>query len=91
MLQRVGKTATHKTLSKRVFWRIGTHLSRNMAIATHPKASFAKLLKTREKRPADGISGCCDRKVGATATHLAFSCFLFDPVFEIEKDLISFL
>ena len=88
MLQRVGKTATHKILLNGAFWRLGTHLLRNMVIATHPKASFAKLLKAREKRPADGISGCCDRKVGATATHLAFSCFRFDPVFKVEKGLI---
>ena len=37
------------------------------------------ICKTAEKRSADGISGCCDRKVGATATHLAFSCLPLDP------------
>ena len=60
-------------------WGDATHLSENWEIATHPKGLFVKWLKTPEKRPADGIPGCCDRKVGATATHLAFSCLTLDP------------
>ena len=60
-------------------WCGATHLSEKWQIATHPKGLLVKWLKTPEKRPADGISGCCDRKVGATATHLAFSCFPLDP------------
>ena len=50
-----------------------------MANRNPPKGMFVKWLKTPEKRHADGISGCCDRKVGATATHLAFSCLTLDP------------
>lgn len=52
---------------------------KNRAIATHPKGFFAKPLKTPEKRPAAGISGCCEHRVGATATHPVFSCLILDP------------
>ena len=60
-------------------WGAATHLSEKWQIATHPKRVFVKWLKTLEKRLAAGISGCCDRKVGAIATHLAFSCLFLDP------------
>ena len=59
------------------FWEAATYnfhswLFRNPACKTGPQ---------KRKNPcAVGIAVRCDREVGAIATHLSFSCLIFDPV-----------
>jgi hypothetical protein len=54
-----------------------------------PKEKRAVVWQNRRKplknRLAAGISGCCDRREVATATHPAFSCFLISPDFLVLK------
>ena len=60
-----------------IFLRCNRTVLLELLLATHPaKCEF----KTTENAYTVGIAVRCDREVGASATHLSFSCLLFHPV-----------
>ena len=58
-----------------VFWQGNPPMEGSASNATHPGKASAK----RQKPCTVGIAGRCEHEVGATATHLIFSCFTLDP------------